>query len=125
DKIVGFITRGRGVSIHTIDCPNVQQLMYDPERRIQVEWDPRQPGFHQVKIVVLISKDRPGVLAEISSAISSTNINIAQADVRVTEERTGRNTFVLEVSDLKQLQAAIAAIKKVDGVIGVERVRAA
>jgi (p)ppGpp synthase/HD superfamily hydrolase len=64
-------------------------------------------------------------LAEISSAISSTNINIAEAEVKVTEERMGRTTFVLEVSDLKQLQAAISAIKKIDGVIGVERVRAA
>jgi len=99
--------------------------MYDSERRIEVQWDPRQQGFHQVKIKVLIGRDRPGVLAEISSAISSTNINIAQAEVKVTEERMGRNTFVLEVSDLKQLQAAIAAIKKIDGVIGVERVRPA
>jgi GTP pyrophosphokinase len=125
DEVVGFITRGRGVSIHTADCPNVQQLMYDSERKIKVEWDSDRKGSHQVKIVVLIGKDRPGVLAEISSAISSTNTNIAQAEVKVTEERMGRNTFVLEVSDLNQLKAAIAAIQKVDGVIEVERVRAA
>jgi len=125
DEVVGFITRGRGVSIHTADCPNAQQLMYDTERKINVEWDSDRKGSHQVKIIVLIGKDRPGVLAEISSAISSTNTNIAQAEVKVTEERMGRNTFVLEVSDLNQLKAAIAAIQKVDGVIEVERVRAA
>ena len=125
DEVVGFITRGRGVSVHTADCPNVQQLLYDSERKIKVEWDSDRKGSHQVKIVVLIGKDRPGVLAEISSAISSTNTNIAQAEVKVTEDRMGRNTFVLEVSDLNQLKAAIAAIQKVDGVIDVERVRAA
>ena len=125
DEIVGYITRGRGVSIHTTDCPNVQQLMYDAERRIDAEWDLAQIGSHQVKIMVLIGKDRPGVLAEISSAISSTNTNIAQAEVKVTEEGTGQNTFVLEVSDLNQLKTVIAAIQKVDGVISVERVRAA
>jgi GTP pyrophosphokinase len=99
--------------------------MYDSERKIKVEWDSVRQGFHQVKIKVLIGRDRPGVLAEISSAISSTNTNIAQAEIKVTEERMGQNTFVLEVSDLRQLQAAIAAIKRIDGVIGVERVRAA
>jgi GTP diphosphokinase / guanosine-3',5'-bis(diphosphate) 3'-diphosphatase len=125
DEIIGFITRGRGVSIHTLDCPNVQQLMYDSERKIKVEWDSDRKGSHQVTIKVLIGRDRPGVLAEITSAISSTNTNIAQAEIKVTEEKTGRNTFVLEVSDLNQLKAAIAAIQKVDGVIEVERVRAA
>jgi GTP diphosphokinase / guanosine-3',5'-bis(diphosphate) 3'-diphosphatase len=125
DEIIGFITRGRGVSIHTADCPNVQQLMYDSERKINVEWDSRKKGFYRAKIKVLIGRDRPGVLAEISSAISSTNANIAQAEIKVTEERMGRNTFVLEVSDKKQLEAAITAIQKVNGVIGVERVRAA
>jgi GTP pyrophosphokinase len=99
--------------------------MYDAERRIDVEWDLAQIGSHQVKIMVLIGKDRPGVLAEISSAISSTNTNITQAEVKVTEEKTGQNTFVLEVSDLNQLKTVITAIQKVDGVIGVERVRAA
>jgi GTP pyrophosphokinase len=62
-------------------------------------------------------------LAEISSAISSTNANIAQAEIRVTEERRGLNTFVLEVFDLKQLQGAMQAIRRVKGVMGVERIR--
>ncbi|MBI4572512.1 MAG: bifunctional (p)ppGpp synthetase/guanosine-3',5'-bis(diphosphate) 3'-pyrophosphohydrolase [candidate division NC10 bacterium] len=123
DEIIGFITRGRGVSIHTADCPNAVSLMADPERQIAVNWDGQRKGAHQVKIRVEIGKDRPGVLAEISAAISATNTNIAQAEIRVTEERTGLNTFVLEVSDLRQLQAAMQAIEKVDGVVGVERVK--
>ena len=123
DEIIGFITRGRGVSVHTVDCPNAVSLMADPERRIAVQWDGQRKSAHQVKIRVEIGKDRPGILAEISTAISGTNTNIAQAEIRVTEERTGVNTFVLEVNDLRQLQAAMQAIQKVDGVVGVERVK--
>ena len=123
DEIIGFITRGRGVSIHTADCPNAVSLMADPERQIAVSWDGQRKESHQVKIRVEIGKDRPGMLAEITSAISGTNTNIAQAEVRVTEERTGVNTFVLEVNDLRQLQAVIQAIQKVDGVVGVERMK--
>ncbi len=123
DEIIGFITRGRGVSIHTVDCPNAVTLMGDPERQIAVHWDGQRKSSHQVKIRVEIGKDRPGILAEISTAISGTNTNIAQAEIRVTEERTGLNTFVLEVNDLRQLQAAMQAIQKVDGVVGVERVK--
>ncbi len=123
DEIIGFITRGRGVSIHTADCPNAVSLMADPERQIAVSWDGQRKESHQVKIRVEIGRDRPGMLAEITSAISGTNTNIAQAEVRVTEERTGVNTFVLEVNDLRQLQAVIQAIQKVDGVVGVERMK--
>ena len=123
DSIIGFITRGRGVSIHTADCPNAVSLMADPERQIAVNWDGQRKGAHQVKIRVEIGKDRPGILAEISAAISGTDTNIAQAEIRVTEERTGLNTFVLEVTDLHQLQAAMQAIQRVDGVVGVERVK--
>jgi guanosine-3',5'-bis(diphosphate) 3'-pyrophosphohydrolase len=123
DEIVGFITRGRGVSVHAADCPNVDQLLYDPERKISVSWEATPKTAHQVKIRVTIGKDRPGILAAISSAISASKINIAQADVRVTEDRKGLNTFTLEVSDLKQLQSAMGAIRQIDGVMGVERIR--
>lgn len=123
DEIIGFITRGRGVSVHTVDCPNAVSLMADPERQIAVNWDGKRKEPHQVKIRVEIGTDRPGLLAEITTAISSTNTNITQADIRVSEERVGVNNFVLEVSDLKQLQATMQAIQKVDGVVGVERMK--
>lgn len=123
DEIIGFITKGRGVSVHSTDCPNVDQLLYDPDRKIDVSWDAAPSMPHQVKIRVTIGKDRPGILAAISTAISASKINIAQADVRVTEDRKGLNTFTLEVSDLKQLQSAMGAIRQIDGVMGVERIR--
>jgi GTP pyrophosphokinase len=97
--------------------------MADPERQIAVSWDGKQKEPHQAKIRVEIGKDRQGILAEITTAISSTNANITQADIRVTEEGMGVNNFVVEVSDLRQLQATMQAIRKVDGVVGVERVR--
>jgi GTP pyrophosphokinase len=88
-----------------------------------VEWAEQRKTPHQAKVLVTIGQDRPGLLADISAAISSTNVNIARADIRVTEERKGVNTFVLEVTDLKQLQAAMQAVRKVNGVVGVERIR--
>ena len=123
DEIIGFITRGRGVTIHTGDCSNMVAFRYDRERQIRVYWDEQVKIPHQVKIRVIIAEDRPGLLADISAAISSTNANIAQAEIRVTEEKRGVNTFVLEVLDLNQLQGAIQAIRRVRGVMGVERVR--
>jgi GTP pyrophosphokinase len=123
DEIIGFITRGRGVTIHSADCPNIIAFRFDRERQIDVQWDDRVKMPHQVKILVTIGEDRPGLLAEISTAISSTNTNIAQAEVKVTEDKRGMNTFVLEVVDLKQLQVAMQAIRRVRGVMGVERIR--
>ncbi|MFQ5846418.1 MAG: RelA/SpoT family protein [Candidatus Methylomirabilales bacterium] len=123
DDIIGFITRGRGVTVHSAECPNIVAFGYDPERQIRVNWNERVKIPHQVKIRVTIDEDRPGLLAEISTAISSMNANIAQAEVRVTEEKRGLNTFVLEVMDLRQLQGAMQAIRRVRGVMGVERVR--
>ncbi len=123
DEIVGFITRGRGVSVHAADCSNIDQLLYDPERKISVSWEAAPKVAHQVKIRVMIGTDRPGILAAISAAISASKINIAQADIRVTEDRKGLNTFTLEVSNLKQLEGAMGAIRQIDGVMGVERIR--
>jgi GTP pyrophosphokinase len=98
--------------------------MADPERRIAVHWDGQPREAHQVKVRVTVGKDRPGILAEITAAISGLDTNIAHAEIVVTEQRTGLNTFVLEVTDLPQLQAVMQAIQKVDGVVGVERVKA-
>ncbi len=123
DEIIGFITRGRGVSIHTADCPNALQFVSDSARRVQVTWDGRRSHPYPATIRVSIGRDRPGILAELSAAISSAGINIAQAEVRVTEDRKGVNTFVLEVTDLAQLQSGIRAIQRVEGVAAVERLR--
>ncbi|HTK92277.1 MAG TPA: bifunctional (p)ppGpp synthetase/guanosine-3',5'-bis(diphosphate) 3'-pyrophosphohydrolase [Verrucomicrobiae bacterium] len=123
DSIVGFITRGRGLTVHARDCLTVAKNVLDKERLVAVEWEGSEPAKRPVRIAVYIGRDRPGLLAEITTAISSGKGNITKADITVTEDRKGINNFVVEVEDLKQLQAIMQAIREVEDVINVERVR--
>jgi guanosine-3',5'-bis(diphosphate) 3'-pyrophosphohydrolase len=123
DSIVGFITRGRGLTVHARDCLSVAKNVLDKERLVAVEWEASEPAKRPVRIAVYIGRDRPGLLAEITTAISSCHGNITKADITVTDDRKGINNFVVEVEDLKQLQAIMQAIRDVKDVINVERVR--
>jgi GTP diphosphokinase / guanosine-3',5'-bis(diphosphate) 3'-diphosphatase len=123
DAIVGFITRGRGITVHARDCPNLAAGAIDSERTVAVEWAIVDQQALPVKIAVHIGRDRPGLLADISTAISSRQANIVKAEVTVTEDRKGLNHFTVEVKDLDQLQGVMAAISAIKDVIGVERVR--
>ncbi len=123
DAIFGFITRGRGITVHTRDCPNLGGGLVETERTVAVEWDMAEKGPLPVKIAVYIGRDRPGLLAEISTAISSRQANIIKAEVTVTEDRKGINHFVVEVADLDQLQGVMGAVAAVKDVIAVKRVR--
>jgi GTP pyrophosphokinase len=123
DAIVGFITRGRGLTVHARECLTVAKSVLDRERLIDVEWDVEEPAKRPVRIAVYIGNDRPGLLSEITGAISSRNGNITKAEVTVTDDRRGINHFVVEVADLRQLQEIMTAIRLVGDVINVERVR--
>jgi GTP pyrophosphokinase len=123
DAIVGFITRGRGITVHTRDCPNLAAGAVDTERTVTVDWEVAEKTSLPVRIAVLIGRDRPGLLAELSTAISSRQANIVKAEITVTEDRKGINHFTVEVADLDQLQGVMKAIAAVKDVIGVERVR--
>lgn len=127
DQIVGFITRGRGLTVHARDCLTVAKSVLDRERLINVEWDvdapAHEPAKRPVRIAVYIGNDRPGLLSEITGAIGSKNGNITKAEVTVTDDRRGINNFVVEVADLTQLQDIMTAIRDVPDVINVERVR--
>ena len=123
DQIVGFITRGRGLTVHARECLTVAKSVLDRERLINVEWDVEEPAKRPVRIAVYIGKDRPGLLSEITGAISSRNGNITKAEVTVTDDRRGINNFVIEVADLGQLQDIMTAIRLVPDVMNVERVR--
>jgi GTP pyrophosphokinase len=127
DQIVGFITRGRGLTVHARDCLTVVKSVLDRERLVNVEWDVDEPAEDStkrpVRIAVYIGRDRPGLLSEITGAISSRNGNITKAEVEVTDDRRGINNFVVEVSDLRQLQEIMSTIREVPDVINVERVR--
>jgi GTP pyrophosphokinase len=123
DGIVGFITRGRGLTVHARDCLTVVKNVLDKERLLAVEWDGGEAAKRPVKIAVYIGKDRPGLLAEITAAISSRQGNITKAEITVTDDRKGINHFVIEVEDLHQLQGIMQAIRDVRDVMNVERVR--
>jgi guanosine-3',5'-bis(diphosphate) 3'-pyrophosphohydrolase len=120
EKIVGYITRGKGVSVHSSTCPNVVNLLYDPERRIEVEWDKgSEESRYTVKLTMEV-EDRKGVLAAVSARVADINTNIKNMEAR-TGEDGARIDMTIEISDLKHLEKVIKSLRAVDGVIGVER----
>ena len=121
ERIVGYITRGKGVSVHSATCPNVINLMFDPERRIDVEWD--SAGLDQAYTVRLTMQveDRKGMLAEISAKVSDINTNITNMEARTGDDQQARIDMTVEIKDVKHLERVIRSIKGVQGVIGVER----
>jgi GTP pyrophosphokinase len=122
ERIVGYITRGKGVSVHSLGCPNVLNLMFDPERRIDVEWD--SAGTDQAPYVVRLTmqvEDRKGMLAEISARVSDINTNITNMEARTGDDRQARIDMTVEIRDVKHLEKVIKSIKGVQGVLGVER----
>ena len=120
ESIVGYITRGKGVSVHAATCPNVVNLLYDPERRIEVEWDKASdPAPYTVRLSIQV-EDRKGILADVSTKIAGINTNIRNVEATV-DDQVGRIDMTVEISDLKHLQKVIKSLKSVDGVVGVER----
>jgi GTP pyrophosphokinase len=120
DPVIGFITRGRGVTVHAIDCPHVREL--DPERRIEVEWDRKKKATRPAKIRVHCVNQK-GILAGITGAITNCEANITSAHVQSTPDDRGINIFEVDVQDLEHLTLVINAIMKIKGVYKVERMR--
>ena len=120
DEIIGFITRGKGVTIHTSDCQLA--LESDPERRIDVAWSREKTSVLPVKIRVLCH-DVKGILANITMAITNSEANISSAHIQSTIDQRGENTFEVNVVDLAHLQKVMNAVMKVKGVIKVERLK--
>jgi len=119
DRIVGLVTRGRGVSVHRQDCPNTFEDRVEPERLVEVTWDVGRDATFLARISVHGS-DRPGMLGEISSAITKAQSNIRHAVVN-TEESEAVGDFLLEVRNLHHLERVRRAILGVKGVRWVER----
>jgi GTP diphosphokinase / guanosine-3',5'-bis(diphosphate) 3'-diphosphatase len=121
EKIVGYITRGKGVSVHSATCPNVVNLLYDPERRIEVEWDKSDAvARYTVKLTMQV-EDRKGLLAAVSAKIADINTNIKNMEARTDEGTNARIDMTIEINDLKHLEKVIKSLRGVDGVLGVER----
>ena len=117
--MIGYVTRGRGVSIHRQDCPNVLGLSQDPERRIEIEWTAEKGDRFFVKLFIRGS-DRRGLLSDVAKAITSTGTDISHADMKSTQGgMTGE--FVVEVRDLTHLEKVRRSISRVNGVMDVER----
>jgi len=118
--VIGFITRGRGLTVHTSNCPHV--LEADPERRVDVEWDMKKKTTRPVKINVYCH-DQKGILAAITGAITQGEANIIAANMHATVEKRAVNTFEIEIENLDHLNKIINAIHKIKGVYKVERAR--
>ena len=123
DDIVGFITRGRGVTVHTRACDKT--LTLDPLRRVDVSWDTRASEVKRPVSIKVVTDDRPGVLAQISKTISEAGMNISQATCRTTGLGRAVNTFEMSIGEVKQLRNVMRSIEGIEGVVSVERLYAA
>jgi guanosine-3',5'-bis(diphosphate) 3'-pyrophosphohydrolase len=120
EQIVGYITRGKGVSVHSAACPNVVNLLYDPERRIEVEWDKgADTSPYTVRLSIQV-EDRKGILADVSAKIAGINTNIRNVEA-TTDASMGRIDMTVEISDVKHLQKVIKSLRSIAGVVDVER----
>ncbi len=120
DDVVGFVTRGRGVTVHVKDCAKIYEL--DPARRIEVDWDSDTAIAHCIKMRVR-SVDQPGLLAKVTKTISAAGVNIGAARVSTTSDQKSLQTFDLWVTDVETLNTVMRQIGKIKGVISVDRVR--
>jgi GTP pyrophosphokinase len=120
DEIIGYISRGRGIIVHTASCPHVRNM--DQERLVNVHWNASEKKEYQVNLKV-ICHDSKGILAEISSAISVLDVNIESADVNTDASSTVTCLFGLNVSNLKQFNEVANSVRKLRGIISVERVK--
>jgi GTP pyrophosphokinase len=130
EDIVGYITRGKGVAVHSANCPNVTNLLYEPERRISVEWARKaedtkstgKPGTYPVKLTV-VCNDRAGMLKNLTAVISDDNTNIRNIEARSGDAVQATIDVVVDIEDLKHLERIINGIRKIPGVREVQRVK--
>ena len=121
DEIVGFVTRGAGVSVHRADCVNVPSLQIEPDRMVEVEWAPTSSSVYLVNIQVE-ALDRARLLSDVTRALSDTHVNILSAAVTTTRERIAMSKFTFEMADPKHLGSALKAVRQVEGVYDAYRV---
>ncbi len=123
ESIVGYITRGKGVAVHSANCPNVQSLLYEVERRIDVEWARSASEFFPVKMIVH-AEDRPGILNHLTAVLAGEDSNIRNLEARPDEAHNGDGAIIemtVDVRDKKQLERIVASMRRMSGVRDVER----
>jgi len=123
EDVVGYVTRGKGVAVHAVNCPNVVNLLYEPERRIDVEWarDEGTPSSYPVKLTVFCD-DRFGMLKQITAVISDAKTNIRDVQVRSSNAQANVDV-ILDIADLKHLENIINGVRKIPGVHEVQRLQ--
>ncbi len=121
DDIVGFVTRGHGVSVHRADCANVESLKSQPDRLIDVKWSPGEDSVFLVAIQVE-ALDRPRLLSDVTRVLSDQHVNILSASVTTTRDRVAVSRFTFEMGDPKHLGHVLKAVRSIDGVYDVYRV---
>ncbi|WP_348787946.1 bifunctional (p)ppGpp synthetase/guanosine-3',5'-bis(diphosphate) 3'-pyrophosphohydrolase [Leifsonia sp. NPDC080035] len=121
DPIVGFVTRGQGVSVHQASCHNVQSLLQEPDRMIDVEWAPSSKSVFLVQIQVE-ALDRSGLLSDVTRVLSEHHVNILSATVTTSSDRLALSRFVFEMGDTTHLDRVLNAVRRIDGVYDVYRV---
>jgi guanosine-3',5'-bis(diphosphate) 3'-pyrophosphohydrolase len=120
DNLVGFVTIGKGVTIHRRDCANLERLVVEEARLVDVEWQSSGDSTANARLFVE-TIDKPGVLANLSALISSVNINISHLEASSTQDKKGHITFIIEVRDLSQLRTLIQKISQMEGILRVRR----
>ena len=121
DRVLGYITRGRGVTIHRSDCPNNQFLRTQPERLVEVEWEASTDGTYQVEIEVE-ALDRVGLLKDMLAAVTETKTNVVSVNARVRKDKVGVVNIVVEIRNVTQLTAVIQRVGQLPEVYSVERI---
>src|SRR5438067_4003506 len=123
ENVVGYVTRGKGVAVHAANCSNVVALMYEPERKIEVEWarDDGTPSAYPVKLTVFCD-DRFGMLKQITAVISDSKTNIRNIEAR-TNNGQANIDIVLDIADLKHLENIVTVVRKIQGVHDVQRLQ--
>jgi GTP pyrophosphokinase len=121
DEIVGFVTRGAGVSVHQASCHNVASLLTEPERMIEVEWAPSSKSVFLVQIQIE-ALDRAGLLSDVTRVLSENHVNILSATVSTSSERLALSRFVFEMGDTTHLDRVLNAVRRIDAVYDVYRV---
>ena len=121
DPIVGFVTRGSGVSVHRADCTNVVTLRNEPDRMIDVQWAPTASSVFLVQIQIE-ALDRSGLLSDVTRVLSEHHVNILSATVSTSSDRLALSRFVFEMSDTVHLDRLLNAVRRIDTVYDVYRV---
>ncbi|WP_124054881.1 RelA/SpoT family protein [Arcanobacterium ihumii] len=123
DKIVGFVTRGKGISVHRADCPNVDSLRREPDRFIDIAWDGTPEGVFLVQVQIE-ALDRKGLLADVTKVLSEHDINMISGSINTSSERMARSNFIFEISDPRHLDRVLKELRKIEGVYDAYRITA-